>query len=104
LIKATYHELPAAGRTDATQKHEQKLIHDIDLSVLAWAPTKYNEYVSLVRREHDISDDKWAKGRIKFLRFMLSRKCVFLTEEYRGSEDDARRNMCEELKAIRRNR
>ena len=71
------------------------VIHDIDLSVLAWNEERYRSYVDAVTREYiyhrGVSREDFISGRISFISNMLKRERIFFTEHY--SEFDARLNL-----------
>lgn len=76
----------------------QKIVHDIDMSVLSWDPEEYDIYAKNVEREyvelHNVSPEDFNGGRIMFLTETLKRN-VFLTSRY--NEAKARYNIKREL-------
>jgi predicted metal-dependent HD superfamily phosphohydrolase len=72
---------------------------DVDLSILGQTRDVYDHYVFQVRIEHAAAtDEQWNLGRSAFLRAMLKRERVFLTEWARARfEGAARANMTREL-------
>lgn len=90
LIAATNH-----GKHDALVNKEEKLIHDIDLSVLAWKHNDYVKYMKNIQNEYIVEKcvDKllFKDGRIKFLEEMLNEDKIFELDIY--SEKQAKENM-----------
>lgn len=95
-IKATDHE--HIGEEDL-QEDDQKIIHDIDMSILASEPNKYQSYVRVVRDEYvsvkGIDLNVFKEGRKKFIQSLLNKDRIFFTLAY--NEDIARRNLKQEL-------
>ena len=98
LIMATDH-----SREDFENfTNDQKLIHDIDLLIIASDPEIYKAYSENIFKEYCQSYSKieFIKGRIIFLNKMLKRKQIFLHDKFKDIEDNARLNMKEELKQL----
>ena len=88
LIMVTKHH-----RTDGS--HLQNLMVDLDLAVLGSDITRFNEYERQIRNEYSsYLDDEYNAGRIEFLKKILSRPTIFLTEGFQQEyETIARENM-----------
>lgn len=97
LIMATTHE-PKEDLTD-----EQKLIADLDLSILGTADTAtYNAYAAGIRKEYAAySDEKYKTERLAFLFALLKRKHIFHLPFFRNMfEEQARKNITMEIKYL----
>jgi predicted metal-dependent HD superfamily phosphohydrolase len=99
LIMATKHtELPDQASI------EEKLIADLDLSILGtFSDHSWNKvYCDGIRAEaSDISDEEFNKKRIAFLKRMLERKRIFITDVfYNLYEERARLNITRELEKL----
>lgn len=92
LIMATRH---AGGALSG----DERVIVDIDLSVLGAAEAEYDAYAAGVREEYAFVDDaSFAAGRAAFLRGMLAREWVYQSVGMRAQlERRARGNMEREL-------
>ena len=101
LVRATAtHELPES--TDLPAGYEPADIQfflDADMSILAADSARYRRYLRGVRSEYSHFDDEaFRAGRTTFLRSILGRKCVFLSEEgLQLWEEPARVNLRAEL-------
>jgi predicted metal-dependent HD superfamily phosphohydrolase len=98
LLTASHGALPADAPTD------DKLLIDIDLSILAAAPEAYAQYAEQVRREWVpgvVSAAQYAQGRANFLAGMLTAPRVFHSNEFAAREAQARLNIAHELAALR---
>lgn len=90
LIDATDHN------RDYPLDEEQKLIHDLDLSILCKGRKKYKKYCSQVYSELiDNGFYHYVNPRIEFLKDMLNRGKIYLTEYF--DEEKARKNLQYEL-------
>jgi len=95
LLTASHGALPAQAPRD------DKLLIDIDLSILAAAPADYASYAARVRDEWVpgvVSAAQYAIGRAAFLRGMLAAPRVFHSEEFSARESAARENIAHELR------
>lgn len=77
------------------------LMHDVDYFITSSNVAVYKEYVKRIQRELYQSKgtfdvEKWLKGRSAFLRQLLTSP-IFLTKEYTRYEQQARRNVQDEL-------
>lgn len=91
LILATRHE--GAGAT-----RDERLLMDVDLSVLGADVATYEQYAQAIRAEYGFaSDEQFAAGRGAFIRMMLARPTIYQTAELRaGLEARARANLARE--------
>lgn len=91
LIQATNHS------KERPLDEEEKLIHDLDLSVLSYGKKKYKKYSSQIRSE--VFDNGmihlYVAGRRNFLQKFLDREKIYLTSYF--DEETARRNLQREL-------
>jgi predicted metal-dependent HD superfamily phosphohydrolase len=76
------------------------LFLDLDLSILASVPKKYEEYARAIRKEYAwVGDREFYLGRRKVLQVFLERT-VFRTDWFRPKEPDARLNIHREIAQI----
>lgn len=100
----TVHQLIMA--TNHNQKlltNQQKLMADLDLSILGAADfATYNAYADGIRKEYAAySDENYKKGRLAFLFSLLKRKHIFHLDFFRQRfEDQARKNIIAEIKRL----
>ena len=78
------------------------LMVSIDLSILGSDEDRYRGYVSGVRQEYaHVADDAWRAGRSTVLERLLAAEPLFPDARFRERfEEQARRNMEQELKAL----
>ena len=101
LIRATAaHEFP--GSADLPAGYEPadiQLFFDADMAVLAADSARYRRYLRGVRSEYAHFDDEaFRTGRTTFLRSILGRERIFLSEEaFKLWEEPARANLRAEL-------
>ena len=95
LIMATAHRTPP-------QEEDEKIVVDVDLSILGESPTQYDPYVRAIRQEYSwVPEGDFRLGRRKFLRGMLKREFIYATPRMRTRfEANARENMQRELRTI----
>lgn len=81
-----------------------KLLHDIDLSILASKPSVYSWYSDQVRLEYlpKCSPEEYHNGRRAFLKNILTLKPIFLHPYFTRLETIARRNVSKELQLLSR--
>lgn len=97
LIMATMHT------QNGNLPDEQKLIADLDLSILGTAdPATYNAYADSIRREYAVySDEEYKIGRLHFLFSLLKRESLFHTKFFTERFDQqARENIAAEIKHL----
>ncbi|HET7816899.1 MAG TPA: hypothetical protein VFK58_04915 [Sphingomicrobium sp.] len=89
------HQAPPDSRLGA-------LLVSIDLAVLGDEPAAYRDYAMSVRREYaHVPDAMWQAGRAEVLKRLLARDPIYAAPELRARfEQQARRNMEEELRAL----
>jgi len=91
---------------EATAKHESEnklsqLFNDMDLSILGAETKLYKNYCAQIRMEYSNTPYLLYKiGRKRFLKSMLLKPRIFLTEQYKKLENPARINMLMELKTL----
>lgn len=97
LLTASHGTLPAQAPRD------DKLLIDIDLSILAATPAGYANYAAQVRDEWVpgvVTARQYAAGRAAFLRGMLAAPRVFHSGEFSARESAARDNIAGELRTL----
>ncbi len=63
---------------------DEKLIVDIDLSILGSLPAKFNTYEEQIRQEYQWSpEEMYQKGRAEFIRSMLEKDTIFNVEIFK---------------------
>jgi len=78
-----------------TNTEDEKLLHDIDFSILAKEETRYNRYVEDVSKEYFFKDKSL---RANFLIFTLADDKIFLSKHFHKLfEKKARKNLEKEL-------
>lgn len=92
-----------ASHDPAPDDARGQVLCDADLGILGADPARYAEYVADVRRDFGHLDDAtFTAGRAVVLADLLARPRLFRTEQGRRRwEDTARRNLREELSALR---
>ncbi|MGD8451341.1 MAG: metal-dependent phosphohydrolase [Phycisphaerae bacterium] len=91
LILATDHRRPL-------HDDRERIICDIDLSILGREPAVYDRYADAIRREVGLPDQELGPHRQAFLRSMLAKDHIFHTARFREKyEAAARTNMQREL-------
>ncbi|WP_314728781.1 DUF4031 domain-containing protein [Rothia mucilaginosa] len=101
LVRATAtHELPeSADLPVGYEPTDIQLFLDADMAILAADSACYRRYLRGVRSEYAHFDDEaFRTGRTTFLRSILGRERIFLSEEaLKLWEEPARANLCTEL-------
>ena len=101
LVRATAtHELPESAGLPAGYKSANiQLFLDADMAILAADSARYRRYLRGVRSEYSHFDDEaFRTGRTTFLRSILGRERIFLSEEaFKLWEEPARANLRAEL-------
>lgn len=101
LVRATAtHELPKSAELPAGYAvTDIEFFLDADMAILAADSARYRRYLRGVRTEYSHFDDEaFRTGRTTFLRSILGRERVFLSEQaYKLSEEPARTNLRSEL-------
>ena len=101
LVRATAtHELSESADLPAGYEPvDIQLFLDADMAILAAEPARYRRYLRGVRSEYSHFDDEaFRTGRTSFLRSILERERIFLSERARELwEEPARANLCGEL-------
>lgn len=92
----------ATRRHEAGGDSEIDLFLDIDLAILAAPWPDYACYADGIRREFApaFGDGSYRRGRGAFLRSMLARGRVFLTEEFAARDSAALANLTRELACL----
>lgn len=86
LVLVTRHDVAPAGP-------DEKLIADVDLSILAAPCERFDEYERQVRREYAFVPDALFKvKRGEVLRGFLGRTHIFNTNHFRGAYESAARD------------
>ena len=101
LVRATAtHELPeSADLPTGYEPADIQLFLDADMAILAADSARYRRYLRGVRSEYSHFDDEaFRTGRTTFLRSILGRERIFLSEEaFKLWEEPARANLRAEL-------
>ena len=101
LVRATAtHELPEPADLPAGyEPADIQFFLDADMAILAADSARYRRYLRGVRSEYSHFDDEaFRAGRMTFLRLILDRKRIFLSEEgLQLWEEPARANLSAEL-------
>ena len=101
LVRATAtHELPESADLPAGyEPADIQFFLDADMAILAADSARYRRYLRGVRSEYSHFDDEaFRAGRMTFLRLILGRKRIFLSEEgLQLWEEPARANLQAEL-------
>lgn len=96
LILATKHEFNKKFHDDETQ-----CMVDVDLSILGSDTDDYIDYTNKIREEYNHVDDlSFSKGRIDFLKRLLSKSAIFYKLTH--LESKARKNIYEEIMRLSR--
>lgn len=94
LIEATTHD------KRELVSFEEKLIHDLDLFILAQDHNKYYDYIKAIKEEYkDIDNKSFIQKRKEFIKDILQDK-IYLTEYFEKYEEKARNNLKWELKNL----
>ena len=95
MIRATVHRAAPADADTA-------LLCDIDLSILAAEPARYDGYASAIRREYAwVGEAEYRAGRAKVLQSFLQRPLLYVTTACRFRwEDAARSNLEREIASL----
>ena len=101
LVRATAtHELPESANLPAGyERADIQFFLDADMAILAADSARYRRYLRGVRSEYSHFDDEaFRAGRMTFLRSILGRKRIFLSEQaLKLWEEPARANLRAEL-------
>ena len=101
LVRATAtHELPESADLPAGyEPADIQLFLDADMAILAADSARYRRYLRGVRSEYSHFDNEaFRTGRTTFLRSILGRERIFLSEEaFKLWEEPARANLRAEL-------
>jgi len=100
FIEATDHK-----RLDfETFDNDEKIIHDIDLMILASSASIYNQYSENVFKEYNvkygIERNEFNAKRKEFLESLLKRGKIFLHDQFYEFEDQARNNIIGEISSF----
>jgi len=94
-MKAIYDLIMITAHQKEPETKDEKLIVDIDLSILGASPERYNQYEKNIRKEYRLIPSKmYVPGRIKVLEHFLSRKKIYSLPEFQERyEKQARENL-----------
>ena len=95
LISATKHNV-------IPRKVDEKLLVDIDLSILGKSEEKFDAYEWKIRQEYSwVPEDQFKKGRIELLQNFLERSSIYSTDFFREKfEFQARVNLEKAIKKL----
>lgn len=98
------HKLILATRHDAVpQEPDEKLLVDVDLSILGETPERFDEYERQIREEYSwVPSIVFRSKRRKILRGLLARASIFNTRRFiEAYEAQARENLERSIKRLR---
>ncbi|MCM1322679.1 MAG: pantetheine-phosphate adenylyltransferase [Acetobacter sp.] len=98
-----YRLIMATTHNQGTLTNQQKLIADLDLSILGTADSAtYKAYADGIRKEYAAYTDKeYKKGRLAFLFKLLKKKPLFHTHFFKERfEEQARKNITAEIRGL----
>src|SRR4051812_45605208 len=95
MILATCHDgSPAKDRDSA-------FLRDLDLTILAAPPDRYDQYAADIRREYAwVPDAEYRIGRRRVLGKFLDRPHIYAQEFWEGQEETARANLGREIATL----
>ena len=95
LQQAVYSLVMATEHNFVPKINDQKLIVDIDLSILGSTEERYAVFEDAIRKEYKyVPWFLFKKKRIELLQYFLSRESIYSTEHYVDSlEEQARKNI-----------
>lgn len=97
------HQLICSTRHDSKlTDNDQKILTDIDLSILGTEKDAFERYEQNIRKEYaDIDQQTYMLGRLGILRMFNNREFIYQTKEFRKSyEDKARKNLNRSIKQL----
>jgi predicted metal-dependent HD superfamily phosphohydrolase len=87
-------------RSERSQRHDESLMIDVDLSILASEPQDYQAYCQAIRQEYQaVPDSEFTAGRSAVLRQFLANP-IYATGFFAPMEAAARRNIEAEVKVL----
>lgn len=89
--------------SEAPQSGAEKVLVDIDLSILGQPEAVFDEYERNIRKEYEmVPDDQFRAGRAKVLESFLDRPTIYSTECFQQRyEERARANLVRSLAKLR---
>lgn len=103
IDKTALHADPRMPGLADTWTPDERLFVDLDAGILGAAPADYDRYAAQIRAEYAfVPAELYAAGRARFLRAMLDRARIFLTDTLAPLEARARENLSRELEALGR--
>ena len=84
-------------------ENDQKLIVDIDLSILGASSSRYEEFVEAIRKEYKyVPWFMFKKKRIELMQYFLNRESIYSHEYFVQSlEKQARVNIAREISKLK---
>lgn len=85
----------ATRHRDTPVRDDERLLIDIDLSILGQSPAVFDRYDEAIRREYAwVSDEDYRRGRTAVLRSFLDRETIYHTPVFKSRlESQARENL-----------
>jgi predicted metal-dependent HD superfamily phosphohydrolase len=83
IIHNVYQLIIATRKHDEVRAQDGNIFIDIDMSILGVKRETYKAYMSSCRKEYKVSDELYNKGRSNFLKNLLNKENIFLTELFR---------------------
>jgi len=101
-IKVIESLILATGHQTSSELADERLVCDIDLSILGQPESVYDAYALAILEETGLSEDDFARPRSDFLQHMLLKETIFHTNPFRVLfETQARANLRRELERLR---
>jgi len=103
LRKSVHSLIMATEHNFVPVENDQKLIVDIDLSILGASESQYEEFVKAIRKEYKLVPlFMFKKRRIELLQYFLDRESIYSHEHFVGSlENQARENISHEISKLK---
>jgi len=84
------------------EEHDDKIVVDIDLSILGAGEARFDEYENQIRQEYAWVDEVFfGQARAAVLRSFLNRRFIYSTEDFRSRlELRARHNLTTSMRRL----
>ncbi len=98
------HILHTSHRYEGDKDVDTDYVCDIDMAILGYSESEFDEYERNIRREYAFASDAYSAGRLSFLRSLLASTAIFKTSYFHNKyEETARANisrLVEQLSAV----
>lgn len=103
IVQRIVEMILATQHSSEPTTHDEKLIVDIDLSILGRTPDVFARYDHQIRQEYSwVLEDQYRAGRSAILKSFLDRKAIYSTDFFRERyEAQARMNLVEAIAWLR---